>query len=248
MKTISKIIAPIAVLAVLSACSPQQDAEPTLTAEPSANQIDLIVNGDYVVTMDDAATVHSGAAVAIDQGVIIAIGPAAEIAASYDASEVLDGQGRVVMPGLVNGHSHAAMTLLRGVADDLALMDWLNNYIFPAEVEFVDAEFVRIGTELACWEMIRGGTTTFVDMYYYPDTVADVVDKCGQLEKAAALSNAGRARTVASRPYSDLTQITHWTQSNCARQGRPLWRWVYRSVFICRNHPSRCSTAKIPMA
>jgi 5-methylthioadenosine/S-adenosylhomocysteine deaminase len=83
------------------------------------------------------------------------------------------------MPGLVNGHSHAAMTLLRGVADDLALMDWLNNYIFPAEVEFVDAEFVRIGTELACWEMIRGGTTTFVDMYYYPDTVADVVDKCG---------------------------------------------------------------------
>jgi 5-methylthioadenosine/S-adenosylhomocysteine deaminase len=163
MKTISKIIAPIAVLAVLSACSPQQDAEPTLTAEPSANQIDLIVNGDYVVTMDDAATVHSGAAVAIDQGVIIAIGPAAEIAASYDASEVLDGQGRVVMPGLVNGHSHAAMTLLRGVADDLALMDWLNNYI----------------TELACWEMIRGGTTTFVDMYYYPDTVADVVDKCG---------------------------------------------------------------------
>jgi 5-methylthioadenosine/S-adenosylhomocysteine deaminase len=179
MKTISKIIAPIAVLAVLSACSPQQDAEPTLTAEPSANQIDLIVNGDYVVTMDDAATVHSGAAVAIDQGVIIAIGPAAEIAASYDASEVLDGQGRVVMPGLVNGHSHAAMTLLRGVADDLALMDWLNNYIFPAEVEFVDAEFVRIGTELACWEMIRGGTTTFVDMYYYPDTVADVVDKCG---------------------------------------------------------------------
>jgi 5-methylthioadenosine/S-adenosylhomocysteine deaminase len=179
MKTISRIIAPIAVLAVLSACSPQQDPEPTVTAEPAASQIDLIVNGDYVVTMDDAATVHSGAAVAIDQGVIIAIGPAAEIAASYDASEVLDGQGRVVMPGLVNGHSHAAMTLLRGVADDLALMDWLNNYIFPAEVEFVDAEFVRIGTELACWEMIRGGTTTFVDMYYYPDTVADVVDKCG---------------------------------------------------------------------
>ena len=179
MKMISRIIAPIAVLVVLSACSPQQNAEPTVTAEPAANQIDLIVNGDYVVTMDDAATVRSGAAVAIDQGVIIAIGPAAEIAASYDASEVLDGQGRVVMPGLVNGHSHAAMTLLRGVADDLALMDWLNNYIFPAEVEFVDAEFVRIGTELACWEMIRGGTTTFVDMYYYPDTVADVVDKCG---------------------------------------------------------------------
>jgi 5-methylthioadenosine/S-adenosylhomocysteine deaminase len=71
------------------------------------------------------------------------------------------------------------MTMLRGVADDLALMDWLQNYIFPAEVEFVDAEFVRIGTELACWEMIRGGTTTFVDMYYYPDVVAQVVESCG---------------------------------------------------------------------
>ena len=71
------------------------------------------------------------------------------------------------------------MTLLRGVADDLNLMDWLQNYIFPAEVEFVDSEFVRIGTELACWEMIRGGTTTFVDMYYFPDTIAEVVDSCG---------------------------------------------------------------------
>jgi 5-methylthioadenosine/S-adenosylhomocysteine deaminase len=71
------------------------------------------------------------------------------------------------------------MTLLRGVADDLALMDWLTNYIFPAEVEFVDPEFVRIGTELACWEMIRGGTTTFVDMYYYPDIIAAVVESCG---------------------------------------------------------------------
>jgi 5-methylthioadenosine/S-adenosylhomocysteine deaminase len=83
------------------------------------------------------------------------------------------------MPGLINGHSHAAMTLFRGVADDLALMDWLNNYIFPSEVQFVDSELVRIGTELACWEMIRGGTTTFVDMYYYPETVAEVVDSCG---------------------------------------------------------------------
>jgi 5-methylthioadenosine/S-adenosylhomocysteine deaminase len=71
------------------------------------------------------------------------------------------------------------MTLLRGIADDLALMDWLTNYIFPAEVEFVDSEFVRIGTEVSCWEMIRGGTTTFVDMYYYPDTIAEVVERCG---------------------------------------------------------------------
>lgn len=142
-------------------------------------QIDLIVKGTHIVTMDAERTVIENGAVAIDEGVILAIGSAAEIEATYSATDVLDGGKRVVMPGLVNGHSHAAMTLLRGVADDLALMDWLQNYIFPAEVEFVDSEFVRIGTELACWEMIRGGTTTFVDMYYYPDTISEVVDSCG---------------------------------------------------------------------
>ncbi len=145
----------------------------------SRDSIDLIVEGDHLVTMDEAMTVIENGAVAIDDGVILAVGPATEISASYSAAKVLAGDNRIVMPGLVNGHSHAAMTLLRGVADDLALMDWLNNYIFPAEVQFVDAEFVRIGTELACWEMIRGGTTTFVDMYYYPDTIAGVVDSCG---------------------------------------------------------------------
>jgi 5-methylthioadenosine/S-adenosylhomocysteine deaminase len=129
--------------------------------------------------MDATMTVIEKGAVAIDDGVIVAVGSADEINANYAAEQSLSGSNRIVMPGLVNGHSHAAMTLLRGVADDLALMDWLNNYIFPAEVEFVDAEFVRIGTELACWEMIRGGTTTFVDMYYYPDVIADVVDSCG---------------------------------------------------------------------
>jgi len=151
--------------------------------EPAAaiddDRIDLIVKGDYVVTMDESGTVYEQGAVAVDEGLILAIGPAAEIEAGYQAIEVLDGGSRIVMPGLINGHSHAAMTLLRGVADDLALMDWLNNYIFPAEVEFVDSEFVRIGTELACWEMIRGGTTTFVDMYYFPDTIAEVVESCG---------------------------------------------------------------------
>ena len=148
-------------------------------APASDDRIDLIVNGSHIVTMDEAGTVIENGAVAIDDGIILAVGPAEEIAAEYPAAVTLDGERRIVMPGLVNGHSHAAMTLLRGVADDLALMDWLQNYIFPAEVQFVDAEFVRIGTELACWEMIRGGTTTFVDMYYYPDTIAQVVEDCG---------------------------------------------------------------------
>ena len=181
MTTITRCFLIVFFLVGTTACQPETTPEQLATAvdTSSGQQIDLIVAGDYVVTMDDAATVHTGSAIAIDDGVIIAIGPAAEIHASYQAEQTLEGPDRIVMPGLINGHSHAAMTLLRGVADDLGLMDWLNNYIFPAEVEFVDAEFVRIGTELACWEMIRGGTTTFVDMYYYPDVIADVVDSCG---------------------------------------------------------------------
>ncbi len=166
---------------LVAACgSGETPAEPAKPAPPAADDsIDLIVNGAHIVTMDAAGSVLENGAVAIDDGLILAIGPADEIASEYSAAVTLDGKRRIVMPGLVNGHSHAAMTLLRGVADDLALMDWLQNYIFPAEVEFVDADFVRIGTELACWEMIRGGTTTFVDMYYYPDTIAKVVEDCG---------------------------------------------------------------------
>lgn len=154
--------------------------------EQQSDQIDLIVIGQSIVTMDARDTIIEDGAVAIHEGFIVAIGGREEITSDYNARKTLAGDDRVVLPGLINGHSHAAMTLLRGVADDLALMDWLNNYIFPAEVEFVDAEFVRIGTELACWEMIRGGTTTFVDMYYYGDVVADVVDRCGMRAMVSA--------------------------------------------------------------
>ena len=162
----------------LIACTPgEHPADDAVSADDE--RIDLIVKGDHIVSMDAAGTVIEGGAIAVDEGVILAIGNAADIEAEYSAVNTLSGENRVVMPGLVNGHTHAAMTLLRGVADDLALMEWLQNYIFPAEVEFVDAEFVRIGTELACWEMIRGGTTTIVDMYYYPDTIAEVIDSCG---------------------------------------------------------------------
>ncbi|NCF73707.1 MAG: amidohydrolase family protein [Gammaproteobacteria bacterium] len=179
MKKIHKKLVLISALLVVSACSQETAPSSQPAAETRDDQIDLIIMGDYVVSMDDSGSIYEDGAVAIDDGLILAVGPAKEIAAEYSATETLAGENRVVMPGLINGHSHAAMTLLRGVADDLALMDWLNNYIFPAEVQFVDSEFVRIGTELACWEMIRGGTTSFVDMYYFPDTIAEVVDSCG---------------------------------------------------------------------
>ncbi len=169
-KDIRLTTATAALALTLAACSASESQE---------QRIDLIVYGDAIVTMDAAMTEIANGAIAVDDGIILAVGDASEIDARYSARDTLEGRNRVVMPGLVNGHSHAAMTLLRGVADDLALMDWLQNYIFPAEVAFVDPEFVRIGTELACWEMIRGGTTTFVDMYYYPDTIAEVVEDCG---------------------------------------------------------------------
>ncbi len=141
--------------------------------------VDLIVAGDYVVPMDDVTDVIRDGAVAIRDGRIQGVGSAAEIKRMYKARRNLPGKGRVVMPGLINGHTHAAMSLLRGIADDLELMDWLNNFIFPVEARFVNPEFVRVGTELACWEMIRGGTTTLVDMYYFADSTAQALEDCG---------------------------------------------------------------------
>ncbi len=165
-RRLSRLMWPAIMVACLSACAAQRS-------------VDLIVAGDYVVTMERNADVVKEGAVAVDDGIIVAVGRYEELAARYRARQLIDGDDRVVLPGLINGHTHAAMTLLRGVADDRELMDWLNNYIFPTERRFVDAEFVRVGTELACWEMIRGGTTTFVDMYYFPDSVARAVENCG---------------------------------------------------------------------
>jgi len=158
---------------------PAQEPSNPQQSPQSRQQVDLIIKGDHIVSMDAGGSVYKDAAVAVDEGLIVAIGAASDILSTYKATRILPGDNRIVMPGLVNGHSHAAMTLLRGMAEDMALLDWLTKYIFPAELEFVDAEFVRIGTELACWEMIRGGTTTFVDMYYYPDVIAEVVESCG---------------------------------------------------------------------
>jgi 5-methylthioadenosine/S-adenosylhomocysteine deaminase len=201
------------------ACSPAEDSSTTSSEGqvPDADAIDLIIEGEYIVTMDEGGNVIRDGAVAVDGGLIIDIGTASEINSRYNAKGRLPGENRIVMPGLINGHSHAAMTLLRGVADDLALMDWLNNYIFPAEVEFVDAEFVRIGTELACWEMIRGGTTTFVDMYYYPDVVAQVVESCGLRAFVSATvidQRSPDAEDAADSIEKGLAFIKNWKDRN----------------------------------
>ena len=151
----------------------------SLPAAAARERVDLIVAGEHVVTMDAARPLISDGAVAIRAGAIVAVDTRAAIESRYRARQVIDGEDRVLMPGLVNGHTHAAMVLFRGLADDLDLMTWLTRYIFPMEGRFVDPEFVRVGMRLACWEFIRGGTTTIVDMYFYPDDSAQVLEACG---------------------------------------------------------------------
>lgn len=207
----------VTVLLALIACTENTAPKPSMTAAALSGQIDLIILGDTIVTMDAMGAILENSAIAVDDGVILAVGPAAQITAEYSAMETLDGENRIVMPGLINGHSHAAMTLFRGIADDLTLMDWLNNYIFPSEVQFVDSELVRIGTELACWEMIRGGTTTFVDMYYYPETVAEVVDSCGMRALVSATvidQRSPDAESAADSIQKGIEFIGRWKNKN----------------------------------
>ena len=135
-------------------------------------QVALVVTGGTVVTVDPNHRVIANGAVAIDGTDIVAVDTADAIRRQFRPRETIDATGQVVMPGLINTHTHAAMTLFRGLADDRSLMDWLNNYIFPAEAKMVSPEFVRAGTRLAALEMIQSGTTTFADMYYFEDEVA----------------------------------------------------------------------------
>src|SRR2546425_10736164 len=141
--------------------------------------VDLIVSGGTVVTMDGARLVIGNGAIAIKAGRIEAIGRASEINQRYAAREVVNATGKVVTPGLINGHTHVPMTLFRGIADDLDLQEWLTKYIFPAEAKNVTEDFVRVGARLGLAEMIRSGTTTYCDMYYFEDAIADETFKAG---------------------------------------------------------------------
>lgn len=157
-----------------------------VAAAPAREPADLIVRGDYVLTMEPDATVIRDGAVVIRNDLILSVGHWEAESKRFEAEVVLPGKNKVVMPGLINGHTHTAMTLFRGMVDDLDLMTWLNQYVFPMEGRFVDPDFVRTGTTLACWEMIRGGTTSFVDMYFYPDVIAQVTIGCGLRAVVAA--------------------------------------------------------------
>src|SRR5438128_704956 len=175
---------------------------------------DLLLTNALVLTMDPQFTVHRRGAVAITGDSILAVGPGA---LGCQAAETIDCGGRVVMPGLVNAHTHVPMTLLRGLADDLRRDVWLMGYMMPVERAFVSPDFVRLGTRLGCAEMIRSGVTCFADMYYFEEAIAEAT--------AAAGLRALCAQTVLRFPTPDAPSY----EDSLARAREFIEQW--------RGHP-----------
>ncbi len=142
-------------------------------------QADTLFVNAIVLTMDEQLNQYDPGALAVKGNAILAVGTEEEIKKEYAAEEVMDCGGKALLPGLVNAHTHVPMTLLRGLADDLRLDVWLMGYMLPVEREFVSPEFVRLGTLIACAELIRSGVTTFNDMYYFEDSVAQAAADAG---------------------------------------------------------------------
>ena len=191
---------------------------------------DLLLTNAHVLTMNDEFTVHASGAIAIAEGKILAIG---NIESAYAARETIDCKGRVVLPGLVNAHTHAPMTLLRGLADDLRLDVWLMGYMMPVERQFVRPDFVALGTKLACAEMIRSGTTCFADMYYFEESVAEAA--------AAAGVRALCAQTVLKFPSPDAASF----EDALARARDFIGRWKGHELIVpavAPHAPYTCTT------
>jgi 5-methylthioadenosine/S-adenosylhomocysteine deaminase len=151
----------------------------TAPAQIKKEKVDLLITGGTVLTMDSVRLIIDDGAVAVKGDTIAAVGPRVEIEAKYSAATKIDARGKLVLPGFINAHTHVPMTLFRGLKDDVILDDWLRKYIFPAEAKNVTEDFVRWGTRLAAAEMIRGGITTFADMYYFEDAIAEETKAAG---------------------------------------------------------------------
>src|SRR6202166_95724 len=149
-----------------------------LYGQTPKERVDTIVTG-IVVSMDGQRHIYDDGAVVVKGDTIVAVGPRAELEAQYESRETIEAKNKLVLPGFINGHTHVPMTLFRGLHDDVTLNDWLYKYIFPAEAKNVNEKFVRWGTRLAAAEQIRGGITTFADMYYFEDAVAEETKKAG---------------------------------------------------------------------
>jgi len=140
---------------------------------------DILFFNAHVLTMDDDMKQYRPGAVVVNGDSILAIGLESEIKAQYSAGQMVDCGGKILMPGLVNAHTHVPMTLLRGLADDLRLDVWLMGYMMPVEREFVSPDFCRLGSQIACAEFIKGGVTSFADMYYYEEDIAKATSEAG---------------------------------------------------------------------
>src|SRR3990170_6462951 len=177
-------------------------------------KVNTLFTNALVLTMDGNLNQYDPGAVAVSGDIIVAVGPDAEIISAYSADETIDCGGKVLMPGLVNAHTHVPMTLLRGLADDLRLDVWLMGYMLPVEREFVSPDYVRLGTLLACAEQIRSGVTTFNDMYYFEEDVAKAAADAGM--------RAVCGQTVMKFPAPDATSYEDSLQM--AREFIQRWK------------------------
>ena len=182
--------------------------------------VDYVLTGGILVAMDAGRTLIENGAVAVADDKIVAVGTAEVIAERYEAAERVDCTGQVIMPGMVNSHTHVPMSLMRGLADDLRLDVWLMGYMMPVEREFVNPEFVRLGTQLACAEMIRGGTTCFADMFYYEEEVAGATAEAGM--------RAVCAETVLKFPTPDATSY----EDGLAYSREYIRRWKDHPLIV----------------
>ena len=195
------------------------------------SHIDLKIEHAYIVTLNKSDEILFDSTICIHNGAIIAIGSYEECS-DYNADTIIDAQGNLVMPGLINAHTHAGMSIYRGMADDLPLQTWLNDYIFPTEAEFCTRENVAIGTQLAILEMIQSGTTCFADMYYFEDTVAEI---CNTMGIRAVLAQA-----IIDFPAPDYN--TPQDTLNFLRKTIPLYKDNSRISIIPGPHsPYTCS-------
>ena len=220
-----------------------------LYGQTAKEHADVIITGGTVVTMDAQHNIYDDGAVVVTGDTIVAVGPRAELEAKHESRQTIDAKDSLVLPGFINGHTHVPMTLFRGLHDDVTLNDWLYKYIFPAEKKNVTEAFVRWGTRLAAAEQIRSGVTTFADMYYFEDAVAEETKAAGMrgvlgettLQDASALARKYHAPilihlTEMKKEREDSEKQHGASPVQISGADRSAWsRRCCRALYLCRR-------------